>query len=109
MISARTPLLIALLAAAAAAGGCASDGPERSTLPDRPTVERPDGIVPDEVLDMRSELADRRSDSRDLMDASMVSTTELGTEESGPGVIDFFGNAIDSAISVFSLQAFGVW
>ncbi|MCE9636067.1 MAG: hypothetical protein K8T90_10205 [Planctomycetes bacterium] len=101
---------LALLVSCVAAAGCASDGPTRPELPDRPTVERPEGAVPEGVTEMREALADRRSESRDLMDTTLVHPTTLETHEpAGPGVFGFLNRVGNLALDVVSLRTFGLW
>jgi hypothetical protein len=118
MFSAARPFLarhrgpfLALLAAGAALGvsGCASDGPTHPTLPDRPTVERPDGITPDGVAEMRETISDRRSASRDLMDTTLVTPSTLDTNEAGPDFLGYLGTLTGYALDALSLQTFGIW
>ena len=77
-------LLIPILTA------CASDGPQRQSLPDRVQPQRPDGLEPDGVADMRSTLADRRSASREMMDTQLIQAEELDTN-SGSWFDGLFG------------------
>ena len=91
--------------------GCASDGPTRPELPDRPSVERPEGLVPDGVSEMREGLADRRAASRDLMDTTLIQPAKLETHEppSGPGVLGFLNNVGNTALDILSLRTLGLW
>lgn len=70
-----TPLLLLAVVA------CGSDGPQRSHVPDRPQVQRPDGLEPDGVVEMRETLAGQRADSRAAMDAALIQSNELETDE----------------------------
>lgn len=101
---------VLLLGVAVGAPGCASEGPTRPELPDRPTVERPEGLIPEGVTEMREGLTARRSESRDLMDTTLVHPTTLETHEpAGPGVFDFLNRVGNFALDVVSLRTFGIW
>jgi hypothetical protein len=102
-------LTVLALGAALGVSGCASDGPTHATLPDRPTVERPDGITPDGVAEMRETMADRRSASRDLMDSTLVTSSALDTNEPGPDFLGYLGTLTGYALDALSLQTFGIW
>jgi hypothetical protein len=102
--AARAALGALLLAACLA--GCASDG----ASPEHPDSARPDGVTPDGLSDQRSELADRRAASRDLMDSTLVTNEETQGQDTGEGgLLDFLGDVVGTAVDVVSLQAFGVW
>lgn len=83
-VSAALLLLLPLLAA------CASDGAERHALPDRVQPQRPDGLEPDGVAEMRDTLGERREANRELMDATLIQPQELETN-SGSWFDGLFG------------------
>lgn len=103
------PVLLATVAAAASGPGCASAGPERPVLPGRPTVERPDGLVPEGVTEMRESLAEMRAENRERMDTALVRKTTLSETPTGPTFWDSVGDALGSAVDVLSLRALGIW
>lgn len=88
--------------------GCAS-GPQRPELPSRPEAQRPDGLVPEGVTEMREHLADMRAENRDRMDAAIVRPTTLSESPTGPGFWDHVGNAIGKSVDFLTLRALGVW
>lgn len=85
----RPGVLLALAAAALCVSACASSGPDRNVLPDRPQVHRTP--QPEGLRDVRSSLATQRADTRDAMDAALINTNELSTTDTGPS---FFESAL---------------
>lgn len=82
--------VVALLFLIPIATACASDGPQRQSVPDRVQPQRPDGLEPHGVADMRSTLADRRSASREMVDTQLIQAEELDTD-SGSWLDGVFG------------------
>lgn len=104
-------LLCATLGAAFLTG-CASDS---ATAPTHPGSGRPDGVTPEGLSDVRSELADRRAESRDLMDSTLLGprndegTDAESLDETTGGLLGVLGDMVGTTVDVLSLQAFGVW
>ncbi len=88
----RPGTLLALALALACVTACASDGPQRNVLPDRPEVHK--SPQPEGLRDIRSSLASQRADTRESMDAQLVNRNELGTEDSSPGIFESAANAL---------------
>lgn len=56
----------AFLTAALLLGACSSQpATDRAVLPDRPEVHRPEGVEPDGLADIRSQLAAQRGEARE--------------------------------------------
>ncbi len=77
------PTVVLVLAACSSAPST-----DRSVLPDRPDVERPDGLVPDGLNDMRNSLADQRSQARDMENALMVKPNALSQTPTDSSLTD---------------------
>ena len=93
---------VALALAALTTASCASDTPTR-----------PESPRPAELDSVRETLADRRSDTQDLMETSLIRPTTEGAAPSGPGfgagVVDFLGDVGNAAFDVLSMRALGIW
>ncbi len=67
-------MLLALL------GACSSQPQAgRPSVPDRPEVQRPDGVEPSGLADIRDELASQRQESRDRENALLLHPDTLTT------------------------------
>lgn len=61
-------------------GACASTpSTERSYVPGRPEVPRPEGVEPDGLVEVRDSLGEQRSEARELENALSITPTELAS------------------------------
>jgi hypothetical protein len=100
-----TALLPVVLAAAAA---CSSQ-PEmgRPSVPDRPEVQRPEGIEPEGLAEVRDTLGAQRAEAREMENATLISPNALSTHPTTPwyeSVYDTVGNTLGSA-----MRFLGMW
>jgi hypothetical protein len=61
---------------------------DREALPDRPDVQRPDGLVPDGLTDVRNQLADQRATAREQENALMIKPNALSQTPSDSSFTD---------------------
>jgi hypothetical protein len=67
-----------LLTAVLAAAGCSSaPTTDRPAVPDRPEVQRPDGVEPEGLADMRDSLGEQRAAARERENALVVKPNAL--------------------------------
>jgi hypothetical protein len=96
--------VLVVAAAGVALVGCASDG---LAQPDTPTSTRPEGLD-----DMRATLADRRADTRDLMETTLLRPDRTGAGSGsswGSDTVDFLDRAAGATIDVLKMKYLGLW
>jgi hypothetical protein len=74
-------LLVVLVSAAACSSQPAID---RQSVPDRPEVQRPEGVEPEGLTDMRNELSDQRGEARARENAAIITPNAMGTHPTTP-------------------------
>ena len=91
------PVVLATLAA------CSSQ-PEmdRASVPDRPEVQRPDGVEPDGLADMRDTLASQRAEARERENATIITPNAMTTHPTTPWYESVF-NTVGDVLSFFGL------
>ena len=79
LLPAVLPLVLAVLAA------CSSQ-PEmdRPSVPDRPEVQRPEGVEPEGLAEMRDTIASQRAEARELENAAIITPNAMGTHPTTP-------------------------
>ena len=71
---------VVLLTAVLVAAGCSSaPTTERPQVPDRPEVQRPDGVEPEGLADMRDTLGEQRAAARERENALVVKPSSMST------------------------------
>lgn len=76
---------LALVVCLGLCGACAS-APEtdRPAVPDRPEVNRPEGLEPEGLADIRSSIGAQRTAARERSNALMMTPNELSTTSTTP-------------------------
>jgi len=72
---------------------------ERQQLPDRPEVQRPDGVEPEGLADMRESLGDQRAAARERENALVMKPNALSTS---PTEASWSDEAMSWAGGIFS-------
>lgn len=89
-----TPLL--LLAAA-----CASQpSMDRPSVPDRPVAQRPDGLEPAGLTEVRDSISGQRAEARSRENAMLINRSDLSTNPTGPTWYETVLGVIDGLIHV---------
>src|SRR5688572_23614021 len=77
-------------------GACASDPTmERSTVPDRPEVQRPEGLEPEGLAEVRNTLAAQRMEARERENTLTLQPNALSTTTETPWYESVFGPFAD--------------
>lgn len=98
----RASVLLPVVLAAAAA--CSSQ-PEmdRPAVPDRPEVQRPEGLEPEGLAEMRDAIGSQRAEARERENATIITPNAMGTHPTTPWYESTLNTVSDA------LRFFGVW
>ena len=105
MRGAILPTAVLLLA------GCASaPTTDRPQVPDRPEVQRPDGVEPDGLATMRDSIGEQRAAARERENALVVKPNALSTTSTDPAwyetALNWAGNSIGQVAGLWKLLGF---
>lgn len=104
VVRSRLATALVLLAAAACTPGCASDGLAAG--------EAPTSTRPAELDSMRETLADRRAETREMMETTLVRPDRTGAGEPstwGSDVLSFLDDAAGATLDVLKMKYLGLW
>ncbi len=98
--AAALPTLVLLAAACSSAPTT-----DRPQVPGRPEVQRPDGVEPDGLADIRDTLGEQRSAARERTDALVVHPNELQTTTEDATWLETAYSWVGESIA----QVIGLW
>jgi hypothetical protein len=99
---------VLLLTAVLLATGCSSaPTTDRPQVPDRPEVQRPDGVEPEGLADMRDTLGEQRSAARERENALVLKPNSMQTttmdEPWYDTALNWMGKSVGQFTSIFKV------
>lgn len=96
--------VVSLPVVLACAAACSSQ-PEmdRPAVPDRPEVQRPEGVEPEGLAEMRDSLSEQRTEARARENATIITPNAMGTHPTTPWYESTLNTMADA------LRFFGLW
>lgn len=76
---------------------------DRPAVPDRPEVQRPEGVEPEGLAEVRDSLAEQRAEARERENATLITPNEMGTHPTTPWYASVLNPVFDA------LRFFGLW